>query len=300
MHACRAGAMAEPIAAGSTLGAAMAHALCVLGARGDDARADAEILLAHATKGARHDAFAFPERCLSPAAWQQFKQLVARRTAGEPVAYLTGEKEFWSIRFEVTADTLIPRPETERLVEVALELAPAKAELAVADLGTGAGVVAIALAHERPRWRVTAVDRSAPAIEVARRNARRAGTAAIDFQVGSWCEPLAGRRFDLIVANPPYVAEGDPHLARGDLRYEPRSALVSANEGLADIDLICRATPHVLTAGGWLILEHGHTQAGSIREMLNRLGFEDLYGCRDWAGNDRVIAARYPGRRDHE
>jgi release factor glutamine methyltransferase len=234
---------------------------------------------------------AHPEQALTGSQLGGYLELAARRRAGEPVAYLTGEREFYSIAFKVTPAVLIPRPETELLVEAALQLIPADTALRVLDLATGSGCVAVAIALHRPRARVTATDASRAALEVARENAARHG-AAIECVESDWFAALAGRRFDWVVANPPYVAEHDPCLEEGDLRFEPRAALVAGADGLSCIRVIVsRARAH-LEAGGGLLFEHGHDQAEECRALLARAGYREVSSRRDLAGIERVSGGR--------
>lgn len=228
------------------------------------------------------------EETLTAGQQRAFEQLAARRASGEPIAYLTGEREFYSLNFRVTPAVLIPRPETELLVETALERTPTNTPCRVLDLGTGSGCVAIAIARERPRAEIVAIDASAEAVALARENAQRLGARNVTVLQGNWFSTVAGQRFDLIVANPPYVAAGDPHLAAGDLRFEPRSALVAGADGLDGIRLIvARARTH-LAAGSWLLFEHGMDQAARCRALLERAGFAKIFSRSDLAGIERV------------
>jgi len=249
---------------------------------------DALALARHALGADEAFLAAHPEHALSAAQKGDFDALVARRAAGEPVAYITERREFFSLEFKVTPAVLIPRPETELLVEIALEhLAPDSA-WRVLDLGTGSGCVAIAIAHRRPRARVTAVDASAAALAIARDNASRHAAANVEFIRGDWFAALGGARFDLIVANPPYIAQDDPHLDAGDLRFEPRAALAAGADGLDCIRLIVAAAPRYLEHAGWLAFEHGYDQAHRCRELLARAGFSTLFSRKDIAGIERV------------
>jgi release factor glutamine methyltransferase len=214
-------------------------------------------------------------------------ELVKRRRAGEPVAYLTGEREFYGLAFKVTPAVLIPRPETELLVESALDYIPAGAECRVLDLGTGSGCVAVAIARERPRARVTAIDVSTAALAIARENAAT-HAAAIEFIESDWFAALAGRGFGVIVANPPYIAEGDPHLARGDVRYEPSGALVSGPAGLDAIETIVEQARGHLDDGGALLFEHGHLQGSCSRVLLAAHGYERIFTRHDLSDIERV------------
>ena len=217
-----------------------------------------------------------------------FQKLVERRTAGEPVAYIIGRQGFWSMDLEVTPATLIPRPETELLVELALARIPIGKPLRVLDLGTGSGAIALAVARERPRARVTATDASAAALAVARRNADRLDLERVRFLHGSWFEPLAGESFDLIVANPPYIEATDPHLGQGDLRFEPASALSSGHDGLDAIRHIASHAGRHLTSGGWLLLEHGWNQGKAVAATLRHGGWAAVATLQDLEGRDRV------------
>ncbi len=225
----------------------------------------------------------------------RFGALVARREAGEPVAYLMGRRGFWTFDLAVTSDTLIPRPETELLVEQALVRLPAAAVARVADLGTGSGAIALAIASERPCARVVATDRSAAALAVAAANARALGIGNVEFREGDWFVPLAGACFDLIASNPPYIAESDPHLERGDLRHEPAAALASGHDGLDAIRAIAAAAPRHLAAGGWLLFEHGWDQGAAVAALLAAAGFADVATVIDLEGRDRVTLGRHGG-----
>mgnify|MGYP001826611506 FL=1 len=259
---------------------------------GDSALGDAEILLAHCLGKSRTWLYTWPDAAVSEACAEQFRGLVQRRTMGEPVAYLTGHREFWSLDLAVTTSTLIPRPETETLVEWALELSlPEQAD--VVDLGTGTGAIALALATERPTWRVTAVDRSDAALAVARENVQRCGLNNVNVARSDWFTALAGQAFDLIVSNPPYVEEDDEHLAQGDVRFEPRVALVAGKAGLDDITRIVDRAPDFLRPGGWLLLEHGYRQGHEACALLQQRGFEAVDTRRDLAGQDRISGGRW-------
>lgn len=254
----------------------------------DSPRLDAELLLAHALGRDRSYLRAHPDAELGPSQAAEFERLMAARARGEPVAYLTGKREFWSLELRVTPATLIPRPETELLVEQALALIPPGTASEMLDLGTGSGAIALALAKERPRCRVTAVDISRDALEIARGNAAALGLSNLQFLHGDWFEPLRGRRFRVIVSNPPYVAASDPHLGKGDLRFEPSQALSSGADGLRDIRSIVGDAMHHLEAGGHLLLEHGHEQAIAVRVLLREAGFMDARSIRDLSGHERI------------
>lgn len=258
-------------------------------------RADSEALLLHALGRDRAWLFAHGRDPVAPGVAEHFRTLVRRRGDGEPVAYLTGRRGFWTLDLAVSPATLIPRPETERLVELALERVDAAAGRSIVDLGTGSGAIALALASERPQARVVAVDASAEALAVAQANAIAHGLAHVQFRRGSWLAPLAGERYDLIASNPPYIATDDPHLSQGDLRFEPRSALAAGGDGLDDVRAIVQAAPAHLLPGGWLLLEHGLDQGTAVAELLRARGFEAVETWQDLEARDRVSGGRWPG-----
>jgi release factor glutamine methyltransferase len=255
---------------------------------GDDGRLDAELLLAHALGTSRARLYAWPEHEPDAAQHAAFERLVDARVRGEPIAYLTGRREFWSIDLAVTPDVLIPRHETELLVELALARIARDRECRVADLGTGSGAIALAIARERPLARVTATDASAAALDVARANAKRLGIGNVAFAAGDWFAALGDARFDVVVSNPPYIASSDAHLGEGDLRFEPRSALASGADGLDAICRIVADAPAHLAAGGALLMEHGFDQSMRVRALLDAAGFEDIASIRDNGGHERV------------
>jgi release factor glutamine methyltransferase len=254
---------------------------------GEDGRRDAETLLGHCLGRSRSWLYTWPEADVAVEQADRYRNLLARRLAGCPVAYLTGVREFWSMQLAVDEHTLIPRPETEVLVEWALDL-PLSETAAVADLGTGTGAIALAVARERRGWHVTAVDRSAAALETAAINARRNGLDRVVFMQSDWFSALRGRRFDLLLANPPYVAPDDEHLQRGDLRFEPLEALVAGQGGLAALALLAAGAPDYLHPGGRLLLEHGCEQGAAVRKLLQDSGFCEVVTRRDLAGLERV------------
>jgi len=251
-------------------------------------------LLAHVTGKARSHFLAWPERAIPPEQESEFADLVERRCEGEPIAYITGRREFWSREFLVTPDVLIPRPETELLVEVALEKAPPDRPSRILDLGTGSGAIAITLAMERPLAQITAVDSSPAALAVAQSNAGRLGARNVRFLLSDWYEALdPGEKFDLIVSNPPYIAENDLHLAEGDVRFEPCSALKSGEDGLDDLDRIAGAASRHAHRGTWLMLEHGFDQALAVCETLRAAGFTSNFSRFDLQGHQRVTGGQW-------
>jgi release factor glutamine methyltransferase len=262
------------------------HGARTLKAHSDSPRLDAELLLGQILGLPRASLAARPENAVSEATQQRFARLLARRAAGEPIAYLLGTREFWSLPLRVTPAVLVPRPETELLVERALSLRDASSALRVLDLGTGSGAIALALAAERPGWRLTAVDISAAALKVAIDNARALHCSGIDFRCGSWFDAVPGLRFDVIVGNPPYVAAGDPALDR--LRAEPALALASGPTGLEALSAITMNAGAHLHAHGTLLLEHGHTQAAAVAQLLARHGFSEIHTHIDFSGKPRV------------
>lgn len=256
-------------------------------------RLDAELLLAQALGKSRGYLHTWPERELEASQLECYQAALARRRTGEPVAYILGRQGFWSLDLDVASHTLIPRPDTELLVETALALLPAT-PLQVLDLGTGAGAIALALACERPAWQVTGVDRVPEAVALAKGNGIRLQLANARFAESCWFSALAGQRFQLIVSNPPYIAAADPHLSQGDVRFEPSSALVAGIDGLDDIRLIIEQAPEHLLAGGWLLLEHGFDQAEAVRELLVQRGFATVESRRDLGGHQRISLGQWP------
>lgn len=263
-----------------------------LGAASPSAALDAEILVAHVAGTGRAALAADPDRPLGPEELLALESLARRRLAGEPVAYLTGRREFWSLELEVTPDVLVPRPETELVVERVLAALGDGGHPAVLDLGTGCGAIALSVAHECPDAAVTATDASAAALAVAKRNALRLGLRNLRFLEGSWFDPLAGSRFDVIASNPPYVAAGDPALAA--LAHEPRAALAGGPDGLAAINAIVSAAPRHLEPRGWLIVEHGAAQGGAVRALFSAAGLAAVTTRPDLAGRERVTEGTLP------
>ncbi len=247
---------------------------------------DREILLAHILKVSRSYLYAWPEKKLTDAQQKLFFALIQRRLEGEPVPYIVGCQEFWSLDFKVTPETLIPRPETELLIELALKFG--NEQCIVADLGTGSGAIAIAIAHERPQWKIHATDQSSATLEIAAFNAKKLKCENIIFHQGHWCQALPNIMFDMIVSNPPYIAEHDPHLLQGGVRFEPRSALTSGVDGLDAIREIVIEARHYLKPAGFLMLEHGYDQAEQVRDLLSNAGYQQVVSYKDLAGIERV------------
>lgn len=257
-------------------------------------RLDAELLLAGSLGKNRSYLYAWPDEIPSVEIRAHFRELLVRRAAGEPVAYLLGQREFWSLPLNVTPATLIPRPETETLVTLALQTIPADADACIADLGTGSGAIALAIARERPRCRIIATDISQDALAVAAANAERLCLRNVQFVAGDWCAALPLTPFDLIVSNPPYIAEDDIHLSLGDVRFEPRRALASGPQGMDALQQIARCAITRLRPHGWLLLEHGYDQAQAATRLLQASGYEQVQDHPDFAGLGRVIAGRRP------
>ncbi|WP_072798925.1 peptide chain release factor N(5)-glutamine methyltransferase [Marinobacter antarcticus] len=258
----------------------------------DTPRLDAELLLAHVSGLSRSGFRAFPEREMDARRAAEFEDLVVQRAQGMPVAYLLGHQEFWSLLLNVSSSTLIPRPDTECLVEQALEL-PLPDNARVIDLGTGTGAIALALASERPGWVISACDLMEEAVALAQANASQLQLPVEVFQ-SRWFSDLLAASFDLIVSNPPYVASEDHHLDEGDVRFEPASALISGPDGLDDIRLIVDAAPSWLNSEGWLILEHGFDQAEAVQELFAARGFAKVESRKDYGGNDRMTLGQWP------
>lgn len=256
------------------------------------ARLDVELLLAEALGKPRSFLRTWPERELSNAQVQAFERMLARRREGEPIAYILGHQGFWSLQLEVAPHTLIPRPDTELLVETALQLL-ADEPLAALDLGCGTGAIALALACERPSWQLTGVDRVVEAVQLAERNRQRLQLDNVSFHQSSWFSTLGTARYKLIVSNPPYIAHDDRHLQQGDVRFEPLSALVAGRDGLDDIRRIISAAPAHLEARGWLLLEHGWDQAEAVRELLCEAGFAEVESRRDLGGHERITLGQW-------
>lgn len=257
------------------------------------ARLDAELLLAHVLCKSRSYLRTWPEQAVTGEQAQRFAALIERRRTGEPVAYILGRQGFWSLDLEVAPHTLIPRADTELLVETALALLPA-GPARVLDLGTGTGAIALALASERPGWTLVGVDRVPEAVALAERNRVRLKRGNARFCESHWFSALAGERFQMILANPPYIAADDCHLGEGDVRFEPASALVAGPDGLDDIRAIIEQAPAYLEAGGWLLLEHGFDQAAAVRDLFAARGFITVESRRDLGGHERISLGSFP------
>lgn len=271
---------------------ALSAAAKLIESRTESSRLESEVLLAHVLGVDRAALLARPEAEIPAAAMARFQALAGRRAEGEPLAYLTGTREFWSMTLEVNGDVLIPRPETERLVEAALEYLPAASDRRILELGTGCGAIALALAAERPRAAIVATDASPGALAVARRNLAHQAAGNVHLLAADWLEPLRAPVFDLILSNPPYVADGDPHLSRGDLPREPRTALAAGPDGLAAIRIIAAGARARLKPRGMLLLEHGFDQGPAVRSLLQAGGFRRIATCKDYAGLERVTGGQ--------
>jgi release factor glutamine methyltransferase len=256
-------------------------------------RLDAELLLAAALGKPRSFMHTWPEREPEPDQQAAFLRMLGRRQSGEPVAYILGHQGFWSLDLQVEPHTLIPRADTELLVETALQLLPAGAAR-VLDLGTGSGAIALALAAERPQWQVVGVDRIPQAVQLAERNRQRLGLENVSIAQGHWFSELSGQSFSAIVSNPPYIATSDRHLQQGDVRFEPSSALVAGADGLDDLRTIIKQAPDFLHAGGWLLLEHGFDQAAAVRALLIERGFSAVESRCDLSGHQRISMGQWP------
>jgi release factor glutamine methyltransferase len=261
----------------------------------DSARLDIELLLCHILQKNRTWLFTWPDKTLSPEQRELFNVFFQRRKSGEPIAHIIGRREFWSLPLAVNNSTLIPRPDTELLVETVLELFAQDESLHARqclDLGTGTGAIVLALASEKSNWQLLGVDRSGGAVALAELNRQQLGFNHVAIAQSDWFAQIAEKKFDVIVSNPPYIDPQDPHLEQGDVRFEPRSALIADNHGLADIELIIRESTHYLASNGWLLLEHGYDQGEVVRGLLVQNGFEQVETRRDLGGNERVTLGK--------
>ena len=260
----------------------------------DSARLDIELLLCHVLQKNRTYLFTWPDKILSPAQAEQFLQFFNRRKSGEPIAHILGQREFWSLPLLVNNSTLIPRPDTELLVELVLKLFADSAQQKrnCLDLGTGTGAIVLAIASEEPAWQLMGVDKSADAVALAQQNRAQLNFGHVEIKQSDWFSAITAQQFDVIVSNPPYIDPQDPHLDQGDVRFEPRSALIADNKGLADIELIIQQSWDYLCPQGWLLLEHGYDQGEAVRDLLNSRGFVQIETRRDLGGNERVSLGR--------
>jgi release factor glutamine methyltransferase len=276
-----------------TLEQAIAAGANLLAPSSESAKLDAQVLLLHILQKPRSYLFTWPEHELNAEQQQQFELFCQRRLQGEPVAHITGQREFWSLSLEVNATTLIPRPDTETLVEQALEMAvPATAK--VLDLGTGTGAIALALGSEMPNWQITAVDRVSNAVNLAMRNQKRLNINNVYVKQSNWFSELQGEKFDLIVTNPPYIKQDDIHLGQGDVRFEPLSALVAEDAGMSDIKQIIIQSRDYLLSSGYLLIEHGFEQGEAVRYFFKKMAFVNIKTVKDLGNNDRVTLAQWP------
>lgn len=282
------------MAAHSTIGEALQWGFSTLASSSTSANLDAEVLLQYCLGKNRTFLYTWPERPLTSEQWKHFEQLINRRAKGVPVAHILGEREFWSLKFLVNETTLIPRPDTEMLVETALNL-PLPDNARVLDMGTGTGAIALALASERPNWRITALDKVDDAVALAKANREQLGLSQVEILQSDWFSAVRDADFDLIVSNPPYIDEHDEHLAMGDVRFEPLSALTAADEGYADLNHIAMHAREHLKVGGYLLLEHGFAQALKLRETLVSLGYDKVATVRDFGSNDRCTLGLWHG-----
>ncbi|BCA96560.1 release factor glutamine methyltransferase [Legionella antarctica] len=273
---------------------ALKQALQKLDEFAPDSRLEAELLLSYLLNKNRGYLFAHPEELLSQTQLNKYQQLIEQRSQGTPIAYLTGSREFWSLSLKVNEHTLIPRHETERLVELALALLPNKPEIRVLDLGTGSGAIALALAKERPNWNISACDCSLETLGIAQINAQDHGITNVSFYYSNWFNNLPDTQYHAIVSNPPYIAENDPHLKQGDLRFEPLKALASSQEGFADLQCIITEGYEYLLPDGLLLLEHGSDQKIGTRAILERTGYRNIQCWQDIQGHDRVSGGYRP------
>ena len=257
-------------------------------------RLDAEVLLAHSLQKNRTWLVTWPDKALIDTDINQFNELLQRRISGEPIAHITGTREFWSLPLAVTTDTLIPRPDTELIIEKILEIYSVSSDISLADLGTGSGAIALALASERPHWKITATDQSTSALQIAKQNAHNLNLDNITFKLGDWFEPLEDDSFDVVVSNPPYIPMADPHLTQGDARFDPVSALASGDDGLDDIRLITAQAGRHLKTRGKLFIEHGYDQKSKVLDIFTKNGFIEIQQAHDIANNPRLTFAINP------
>lgn len=273
---------------------ALSHAQACLQNTSSSPRIDAEILLLFVLNKTRTYLYTHPEAVLTREQWQQYETLLDRRRLGHPIAHLTQTKEFWSLPLRVTADTLIPRPETELLVEITLKYLATTENAHVLDLGTGSGAIALALASERSAWHIDAYDRSEAALQVARQNALNLKLSQIEFGLSNWFKSIPSKRYQAIVSNPPYIAENDKHLKEGDVRFEPQQALTSGIDGLDALTEIIKTGIHYLQADGFLLVEHGYDQKNAVAALFMQFGYKNIQNFKDFEGNERVTVGFKP------
>lgn len=271
---------------------ALQYAIHVLTSSSPSPRIDAEALLSHTLNVSRAYLYTYPERPLTNQEAAHYETLIKQRLDGHPVAYLTGSREFWSLPFHITQEVLIPRSDTELLVEMTLNQLASMTSATVLDLGTGSGAIAIALASEQPNWHIFAIDTSPSAVKLAQTNATHFNLSNVTTLQSDWFSAIPDRLFDAIVSNPPYLAVDDPHLKQGDLRFEPENALVSGPEGLNDLTIIIQESYAHLTPGGILLIEHGFEQGLAVTQLLHHHGYEQIQCWQDVQGHDRVSGGR--------
>ncbi len=273
------------------------HSLLEANAQKLQSLLEAQILLAYVLGVSRSYLYSWPDRCPDEAACQQYERLILRRQRGEPIAYIVGVKEFWSLPFSVSHEVLIPRPETELIVELVLKYIAKEPMRRVLDLGTGSGAIACALAKEFPRWQIVAVDKSDQALRIATENAKNLALTNVEFYQSDWFSIFSANHtlFDVIVGNPPYISPRDHHLQAPDIQYEPRSALISAPDGLTDLKRIIQESPQFLASNGWLVLEHGFDQSDHVRSLMEEAGLTGICCFKDLAGLGRVTLGRSSG-----
>jgi release factor glutamine methyltransferase len=265
------------------------NAAAELSSSSTSAQLDAEILLSHVLKKNRSYLYAHNDESLTDSEIQSFQNLLKKRKSGKPIAYLIGMKEFWSLELNVDENVLIPRPETELLIEICLEKLDKNTKLKIADLGTGSGAIALALAYERPAWQIFACDNSEKALEIAKQNAKKFNLHNVNFFLGSWFNAFSKtQKFDAIISNPPYIQDKDPHLTKGDVKHEPKSALISGESGLDDLSAIITEAKNHLNTNGIILVEHGYNQATSVQKIMQENGFSNIKTYKDLAKLDRI------------
>jgi release factor glutamine methyltransferase len=284
----------------NTIKDALEQAYKTLKSHSDSASIDAQILLGHCLDCTRTYLYTWPDKLITPQQSECFNNLLKQRLQGEPVAYITGEKAFWNMDLKVSAATLIPRPETELLVETALSLISPNKAASILELGTGSAAIALALAHEHPDCQITAVELSPEACAIAQQNIQNYSKGNVQLLAGHWFTPVEHQRFDLIISNPPYVADNDPHLLQGDVRYEPSMALSAGTDGLDEIRHIISEAQHFLNDSGWLLLEHGYNQANAVEELFLLHNYISIKQYKDHAGHFRVSVAQVNGNKKLE